>query len=141
MSDTLTELAAEVVTQSGKLASGESGLRVAVHVPGKSLLFRKRDKLHSERLIFITALFDLQNHYLAGTEALMDLSLKSDTLSRISRDGVDAKATLQLPPGRYRLRQVVQEVVGGRIATISREVEIRDVSARPLLPPVTNGLE
>jgi VWFA-related protein len=140
-SDTLTELTADVATQSARLGSGESGLKIAVHVPGKSLSFKKRDKLHAERLIFITALFDMQNHYLAGTEALMDLSLKNDTFARISHDGVDAKATLQLPPGHYRLRQVVQEVVGGRIATISREVEIRDVSANPPRPPVSNALE
>jgi VWFA-related protein len=140
-SDTLTELAAEVVTQSGALGSGESGIKVTVHVPGKSLLFKKKDKLHAERLIFITALFDMQNHYLAGSEAVMDLSLKNETFTRISHDGVNAKATLQLPPGIYRLRQVVQEVVGGRIATISRQVEIRDVSVTPSRVPVSNALE
>lgn len=130
-SDTLTEIATDVVAQSGALGSGESGLRVAVHVPGKSLSFKKRDKIHAERLIFITALFDIQNHYLAGTEAVMDLSLKNDTFTRISHDGVDAKATLQVPPGNYRLRQVVQEVVGGRIATISRDVVIQQQPSDP----------
>lgn len=55
----------------------------------------------------------------------MDMTLKDATFTQISHDGVDAKATLQAPPGNYRLRQVVQEVVGGRIATISRDVEIR----------------
>ena len=139
-SDTLSEIAAELTTQSGALGSGESGLKVSVHVPAHSLTFKKENKLHNERVIFITALFDMQNHYLAGTEAVMDLKLKEATFAQISRDGVNAKATLQLPPGRYRLRQVVQEVVGGRIATINREVEIRDVSSTSRVA-LSNALE
>jgi hypothetical protein len=123
--DTLTEIPAEVTTQSGTLATGESALKVVVHVPGHSLYFKKINKLHNERLIFITALFDAQNHYLAGTELVMEMTLKDATFTQISHDGVDAKATLQAPPGMYRLRQVVQEVVGGRISATTREVEIR----------------
>jgi VWFA-related protein len=123
--DTLTEMAAEVVTQSTSLVTGEPALKVAVHVPGKSLQFAKRDKRHAERLIFITALFDMQNHYLAGTEAMMNMTLKDETFMRIKNDGVDAKATLQVPTGKYRLREVVQEVVGGKIATMSKDVEIQ----------------
>ena len=139
--ETLTEIAADLTTVSGVLGSGESGLKVTVHVPGHSLYFKKEYKLRNERVIFITALFDMQNNYLAGTEAVMDMKLKDATFAQITRDGVNAKATLQLPPGRYRLRQVVQEVVGGRIATINREVEIRDVSARSAHPPLTNAVE
>jgi VWFA-related protein len=124
-SDTLSEIVAAVTTQSGVIATGETALKVVVHVPGHSLSFKKENKRHNERLIFITALFDSQNHYLAGTELVMDMTLKDATFTQISHDGVDAKATLQAPPGTYRLRQVVQEVVGGRIATTSRDVEIR----------------
>ncbi len=124
-SDTLSEIQTEVTTNSGTLATGEPALKVVVHVPGKSLYFKKINKLHNERVIFITALFDMQNHYLAGTEAVMDMNLKDSTYTQLSHDGVDAKSTLQAPPGTYHLRQVVQEVVGGRLSTISREVVIR----------------
>jgi VWFA-related protein len=124
-SDTLTEIQTELTTQSGTLATGEPALKVVVHVPGHSLYFKKINKLLNERVIFITALFDMQNHFLAGSEAVMDMTLKDATFTQLSHDGVDAKSTLQAPPGTYRLRQVVQEVVGGRISTTTREVEIR----------------
>jgi hypothetical protein len=124
-SDALTEISTKVTTQSGTLATGESALKVVVHVPSRSLFFKKENKRHNERLIFIIALFDTQNHYLAGTELVMDMTLKDATFNQLSHEGVDAKATLQAPPGTYHLRQVVQEVVGGRIATTSREVQIR----------------
>jgi VWFA-related protein len=123
--DTLTEIQTEVTTNSGTLATGEPALKVTVHVPGKSLYFKKINRLHNERVIFITALFDMQNHYLAGTEAVMDMNLKDATFTQLSHDGVDAKSTLQAPSGTYRLRQVVQEVVGGRISTSTHEVQIR----------------
>jgi VWFA-related protein len=124
-SETLSEIQTEVTTQSGTLATGEPALKVVIHVPGRSLYFKKINKLRNERLIFITALFDMQNHFLAGSEAVMDMTLKDATFTQLSHDGIDAKSTLQAPPGTYRLRQVVQEVVGGRISTTSREVQIR----------------
>jgi VWFA-related protein len=124
-SDVLGEIVADVTARAGVLATGESAVRVNVHVPGRSLLFKKEDKRHNERLIFVTALFDMQGHYLGGNEAVMDMKLKDPAHVQISRDGVDEKSTLQAPPGTYRLRQVVQEVVGGRMAASNQTVEIR----------------
>ena len=133
-SDTLTNLAASVTTQSGTVGSGESALKVNVHVNGKSLSFRKETtggadgkgtNVRAERLIFITALFDVQGHYLAGVEAVMDMNLKDATFAQLSRDGVDARSTLEAPPGTYRLREVVQDVVGGRLSASSQTVTIR----------------
>jgi hypothetical protein len=123
--ETLAEIPTEVTTHSGTLATGESALKVVIHVAGKGLSFKKVNNLRDERLIFITALFDTQNHYLAGSELIMDMTLKDPTFAQLSHDGVIANATLQAPPGAYRLRQVVQEVVGGRIAALTRDVEIR----------------
>jgi hypothetical protein len=122
--DTISQIAANVTTLT-EPAKGGAALKVAVHVPGNGLSFKTEDKRHTERLIFITALFDTEGHYLAGTEAMMNMNLKDETFTRIKSDGVDAKATLQVPTGRYRLREVVQEVVGGKIATMSKDVEIQ----------------
>jgi hypothetical protein len=122
--DNISEVGADVATQSGTNAAGESALKVVVHVNGKSLSFKKENNIRNERLIFITALFDMQNHYLGGNEAVMDMNLKDATFAEISKDGVDAKTTLQAPPGTYRLREVVQEVVAGRLSASSRTVEI-----------------
>lgn len=54
----------------------------------------------------------------------MDLRLKKDTLDIISSQGLDAKLSLQAPPGNYRLRQVVEETGGGHMAAITRPVTI-----------------
>jgi hypothetical protein len=124
-SETLSEISAEATTVSGTLATGEPALRVTVHVPGRSMQFKKENKRHMERLIFVIALFDMQDHYLGGNQVVMDMKLKDAAHTNIARDGVDSKSTLQAPPGKYHLREVVQEVVGGKISAISRTVEIR----------------
>ncbi len=121
----ITEIPAEITTQSSVLATGESALKVSVHVNARNLSFKKENNARVERIIFITSLFDQQGHFLAGTEGIMELSLKDATFAQISKDGVEARATLQAPPGTYRLREVVQEVVGGKMGASSRTVEIR----------------
>jgi hypothetical protein len=55
----------------------------------------------------------------------MDLRLKGPTLKQLLAQGLDAKLSIQAPAGTYRVRQVVQEAVSGRIGALSRSVEIR----------------
>jgi len=125
-SDTLNQMSARVMTETGTLATGESALRITAHVDGHSLSFKKENnKTRNERIIFITALFDTHGHFLAGNQAVMDMQLKDETRAQIQKDGVNAKATLQAPPGNYVLREVVQEVVGGRISATSQPVRIQ----------------
>lgn len=124
-SDNLTELPIELSTQSGRLGSGEPALRVSVHVDVSKFPFKKENGRHVDRLIFITALLDNKGTFLAGVQEIMDMTMKDATLAKAKRDGFDAKFSLQAPTGTYKLREVVQEVVGGRLATISQAVEIR----------------
>ena len=120
----LTGIRAGVETNSINLATGESALRVSVRVDIRSLPFKKENGRHVERLIFITALFDQNNKFLSGVEGVMDMNLKDGTLSMLESGGASASITLQAPPGNYRLRQVVQEAVTGRIAAFNTPVEI-----------------
>lgn len=115
---------AGVITKSIALATGESALRVEVHVDIRTLPFKKENGIHVERLIFITALFDDKDKFLSGVEGVMDMNLKDDTLRSLDATGASASVTLQAPPGAYRLRQVVQEAVNGKISAFNTPVEI-----------------
>ncbi len=123
--DNSESMPAQLTTETGKSGAGEPTLKVGVHVDVTRLPFQTEGDRKVERLIFVTALFDTENHFLAGTQGIMDLRLKKDTLATVSNQGLDAKLSLQAPPGNYRLRQVVQETGDGRITAISRPVEIR----------------
>jgi hypothetical protein len=116
---------AQLTTETGKSGAGEPTLKVGVHVDVTKLPFQTEGDRKVERLIFVTALFDTENHFLAATQGIMDLRLKKETLATVSNQSLDAKLSLQVPPGNYRLRQVVQETGDGRITAISRPVQIR----------------
>ena len=122
--DNPAALPAQVTTAPGISGTGKPILKIMIHVDVSKLPFQTQGDRKVERLIFVTALFDSQNHFLTGVQGVMDLRLKSETMATISSAGLDAKLSLQAPPGNYRLRQVVEEVADGRIAAISRPVEI-----------------
>jgi len=106
-------------------AIGASSLKILVHVDVHKLQFKDIGERKVERLIFITALFDEKNQFLTGVEGVMDLRLKASTLKQIAEQGLNAKMSIQAPVGSYRVRQVVQEVVDGKVAAVNRMVEVR----------------
>ena len=118
------EIPIEFTATPETLASGELSLKVLVHVDTRKLPFQVSSDRKVERLIFITALFDEKNQFLTGVQGVMDLRLKEATLKQITAQGLDAKLSIQAPAGSYRVRQVVQESVGGRLAAVNRTVEI-----------------
>jgi VWFA-related protein len=123
--DTPSAIPTQVSAAPGVSNGGKTILKITFHVDVSKLPFQTQGDRKVERLIFVTALFDEQNHFLTGVQGVMDLRLKSETLATVSSKGVDAKLSLQAPPGNYRLRQVVEEVANGRITATSRPVEIR----------------
>jgi VWFA-related protein len=124
-SDSPTEVPIEFTAVPETQPNGSSSLKVQVHVDIRKLPFQILNDRHSERLIFITALFDGKNQFLTGVRGVMDLRLKDPTLKQLSGQGLDAKLSINAPAGPYRVRQVVQESVGGKLAAVNRMVEIR----------------
>jgi len=123
--EVLTGVPASVNAQVALAANGMPTLKVAVHVDVRGFPFKKEDKLRVDRLIYITALFDTQGNYLAGVETVMDMRMHDATFAELVKSGATAQLSLQAPPGNYKLREVVQEVVGGRFSTINQDVVIQ----------------
>ncbi len=121
----VSDIPATVDAQSAQMEGGASGVKVVVHVDLKNLPFEPRGGRNLENLVFIAALFDANGHFQAGQEGLMKLSLKDETRNQLSTDGLNANLSLRVPPGHYRLRQIVQEQVSGRLAASNTSVEIR----------------
>ena len=105
--------------------NGDTSLKIGVHIDVAGLPFQYLEGRSVERLIIVTALFDSENQFLGGVEGVMDLHLKESTLKAIIARGLDADFTLQAPRGSYRVRQVVQEEVKGRMMSATRAVQIQ----------------
>lgn len=123
--DIQNAIPAQVMTDVVRSATGELTLKVSIHIDANKLPFQSQGDRRVERLIFITALFDLQDHFVTGVQGIMDLRLKDETMATVSGQGLDANLSVQAPPGNYRMRQVIQEVSDGRIMAINRAVDMK----------------
>jgi hypothetical protein len=124
--DMPSEIGAQVATTQDASAGDERALHVSVHVDMRTLPFADLyDKRKLERLIFITALFDSENHFMSGVEQVMELRLTEASWKKVREQGLDARAVVQAPPGSYRLRQVVQEEVDGKLVALNRQLDVR----------------
>jgi VWFA-related protein len=120
----LTDFPVSVTAEPGKSKDGQLVLLVSVHVDLKPLPFTVRDEHHLQGLIFVTALLDAQGNMVAAKEGRMDMELTEATFKRLTDTGVNAKVSIDAPAGTYRLREVVQEAVGGKMAASNRDVRI-----------------
>ncbi|MGB2641335.1 MAG: VWA domain-containing protein [Candidatus Acidiferrum sp.] len=115
-------------TTTEKLEPGNAGKRQLVlqtRIDIRELPFEQRDDRHIEKLTFVAALFDPQGNFVEGKQAEMDLALKPENFERFSKSGISGVMQLEVPPGDYRLRMVVQEAVHGRMSAMSKELQIR----------------
>jgi VWFA-related protein len=122
--DTVSDIQAAVNAQPAQLDGGATGLRVVVHLDAKNLPYLVNGGRNFENLIFVAALFDSTGHLVTAQEGVMILSLKDATKGQLSSHGLNANLSLSVPPGHYRLRQVVQEEATGRLAALNTTVEI-----------------
>jgi VWFA-related protein len=122
--DVRTDILASVAAEPGKSQRGAPLVWVTVHVDLRNLPFTSRDERHLERITFVTSLLDAQGKLVTAKEGRMDLELTEATLTRLLESGVNAKLSLEAPPGSYRLREVVQEAAQGKIAASNQTVDI-----------------
>ncbi len=123
-SGSLSDIPVQVTATPVVLANGNSDLQIAIHVDVRKLPFQAIGDRKVERLIIVAAVFDGQNHFLTGAQGVVNLRLKETTLAHLIESGVDAKLSLNIPQGTYRLRTVVQEAVDGHLSALSQAVEI-----------------
>ena len=55
----------------------------------------------------------------------MDFAMADATYARLSASGINAGLNLDVPPGKYRLRAVVQEAVDGKMSSSTLNIEVK----------------
>ena len=123
-SDILQDMPALINAGSGTTPAGETGVRIVIHLDLQNLHWDSKAGVRSQKVTVVAALFDEKANFITGKESQMDFHLKDDTFQRMAQ-GLNAGLTLIAPPGRYRLRTVVEEAAGGRLAATAQPVEIR----------------
>ena len=120
--DARADAPVNVTTREGQLASGEKVLYVDLHVDIRSLHFQQQKDRHVQQFTFVAALFDSGGNLRSGKQAEVNLALRDASYNQLLPNGLSAELTLEAPPGNYRLRDVFQEAVDGKLAASSRPV-------------------
>jgi hypothetical protein len=118
--DTVAEFPVGIAVQQAK-----GTFSVIVSIDISKLRFATQGDRRVQKVAFTTALIDAQGKMAAAKESTMDLSLTDATFKLLASTGVNAKVTFEVPAGAYKLRQVAEEGIEGKIACSSHAIEVK----------------
>jgi len=120
----LHDLPVQLHTQFFKASDDAAKLTVLAHVDVAQLRFRKADGRNNDNLTVVSALFNRNGDFVKGSEEVLKMRLKDDTLDRKLRSGITLKSSFDVKPGSYLVRLVVRDTEGRLMAAENGAVEI-----------------
>ena len=93
----------------------------------KGLQFHKAEGRNSDDLTVVSALFDVGGNYIAGTQKIVELRLKDETLAGFSKpagNGLTIRTSFDVKPGNYVVRLVVRDGDSHSMAAENAVVDI-----------------
>jgi VWFA-related protein len=121
----LHNLPVQLHTQFFKASDGDAKLTVLAHVDVQHLHFRKADGRNSDVLTCVSALFNRNGNFVQGTQKVVTMNLKDDTLEHKLASGITLKTSFDVKPGSYLVRLVVRDAEGQLMSAENGTVEIR----------------
>jgi hypothetical protein len=109
---------------AGRLTAGR--LNVVLHLDFNGMRFRNVEGKHLNDVNFVTAIFDENGTYITGSDKTVKLNVPEETFQKMLRTGVAVRATFDLKPGKYVIREVVHDSEGAQMAARNGTVVIPD---------------
>ena len=119
----LSEIPVQLHTQFFKPDEDDAKLSVLVHMDVRHFHFRKADGRNNDDVTVVSAIFDRNGNFISGTQKVVQMHLKDETLESRVNSGVTLKSSFDVKPGRYIVRLVVRDA-DGQLAAQSSAVEI-----------------
>jgi VWFA-related protein len=119
----VSEIPVQLHTQFFKPGDNDARLSVLVHMDVRRFHFRKADGRNNDDVTVVSALFDRNGNFISGTQKVLQIHLKDETLESRLNSGVTLKSSFDVKPGRYIVRLVVRDA-DGQLAAQSTAVEI-----------------
>jgi VWFA-related protein len=114
-----------ISTQFFKTGDYQATLSVAAKIDVRQLLFRKEADRNRNDLTVVAGLFDSDGNYVTGTQKVLEMRLRDETLHGRAAPGITVRNTFNVTPGTYFVRVVVRDAEGQALAAHSSPVEIR----------------
>jgi VWFA-related protein len=118
-------LPVELRTQFFKVDDDDARLLVLAHVDVKRLHFKKAEGRNDNVLTCVSALFNRNGNFVQGTQKIVTMHLKDDTLEHKLAAGITLKTSFDVKPGSYLVRLVVRDAEGKSLSAENGAVEIR----------------
>ncbi len=119
----IRDIPVDLHTQFFKSGQDDAKLSVVAHVDVRHMHFRKDNGRNDNDVTVVSALFDHNGNFVAGTEKVLQLRLKDETLEARLGSGITLKSSFDVKPGSYVVRLVVRGE-DGQLATQNGSVEI-----------------
>ena len=119
----LHELPVELHTQFFKTSDDDAKLSVLVRLDVRHLHYRKAEGRNNNSLTIVSAVFDRNGNYVTGTQKVLQMHWKDETLDSKLASGVTLKSSFDVKPGSYLVRLVVRDDEG-QLAAQNGAIEI-----------------
>jgi VWFA-related protein len=121
----LHNLPVNLHTQFFKTTDGDAKLVILAHVDIKRLHFRKAEGRNNNVLTCAFAVFNRNGNLVEGTEEILTMHLKDETLEHKLDSGRTLRTSFDVKPGSYLVRLVVRDEEGQLMSAENGTVEIR----------------
>jgi VWFA-related protein len=111
-------------TQYYKTDASDAKLAVLAHVDLAHIRFDKAGGRNDNDLTVVAALFDRNGNFVTGTQKVIEMKLRDETLAKLSQTGVTVRTNFDVKPGDYVVRLVVRDSNAALLAAESGAVEI-----------------
>jgi VWFA-related protein len=123
--DEVRELPVEMSTRYFKTSEDKARLSILARIDAKHLHYRKADGRNDDKLIVVGGVFDRNGNFIVGTQKVLDLKLRDQTLDGLPASGITAKIDLDVARGDYVVRVVVRDSEGQAISALNTAVTIQ----------------
>ena len=120
----MRELPVELKTQFFKTGDLNARLSVLARIDAKHLRYRKADGRNNDTLTVVGGVFDQNGKYVVGTQKIVDLNLRDQTLDALPESGITVKMNLDVASGNYIVRLVVRDSEGKVMSAVNGSVVI-----------------
>jgi VWFA-related protein len=111
-------------TQYYKTGASDAKLAVLARVDLAHIHFDKADGRNQNDLTVVAALFDRNGNFITGTQKVIAMKLRDDTLAKLSQTGVTVRTSFDVKPGDYVVRLVVRDSKAELVSAENGVVEI-----------------
>jgi VWFA-related protein len=116
-----------------KGAAPNASVAVGVEAEGADLGFQQKDDKFVNDFELSVIAIDSGAKLRDGTRDVVNMGLKADTRARVAQSGIRMQSRLKLPPGRYQVRMAARETGGGRVGSVTYDLEVPDFTKEPLM--------